>query len=116
MKKTWVLGTIAAAISCVAATATANAATTIGQSPPVAGTVQPSCTSQGTFLDVMQASNTTGPSYTVPAGGGVITSWRTTTAAGRNRVAGPSRVRRLHHVEERALRRAARLDGAGNRR
>lgn len=64
------------------APAGALGATTVGQSPPLAGTPAVSCSSGGVFADVVQVSSTTGPSYVVPAGGGVITGWRVGLTAG----------------------------------
>jgi hypothetical protein len=77
-------GVIAAAIAAAFALApTAGAATTIGQSPPVAGTPATGNGCTAPFdIDGVQASSVTGNSYQVPAGGGVITSWSTFTPNG----------------------------------
>jgi hemolysin type calcium-binding protein len=77
----WIVGG-AAAVAFGLFPAASQAATTIGQSPPTAGTPQPDCTSGGALTDIVQLSNTSGNSYVVPAGGGVITSWRTSTGMG----------------------------------
>lgn len=69
----------AIALMCIAASA--QASTTIGQAPPP-GTLQGGCDSDGVRLSAMQFSNTTGNSYGVPAGGGVITSWRSSMIGG----------------------------------
>jgi spore coat protein U-like protein len=66
----------------VATAAQAQAATTIGQSPPTDGTPQSNCQSGGQTADIVQESTASGNSYVVPAGGGVITSWQTTTGIG----------------------------------
>ncbi len=75
--------TIAAFAVALIAPASAAAAVTIGQSPPVAGTAS-SChvTPSSPPEDWVQASNTTGNPYTVPMGGGVITAWSTSTGSG----------------------------------
>ncbi len=83
MKKAGLLGTIGAALALCAVAAPAQAATTIGLSPPpLPPPSEPPfyCTTSGADLDVAQIG--TGPGvtpYTVPAGGGVITSWETTS-------------------------------------
>jgi Ca2+-binding RTX toxin-like protein len=59
----------------------AEAASTIGQSPP-AGALQQACTSSGQVVDVAQFAAVTGNSYTIPPGGGVITSWSTSASNG----------------------------------
>lgn len=75
--------TIAAFAVVLIAPASAAAAVTMGQSPPVAGTAT-SCNVSPSNQpdDWVQASNTTGNPYTVPTGGGVITAWRTSTGSG----------------------------------
>ena len=62
----------------------AQAATTIGQSPPSVGSPSPAsgCNTGGALYDFVQTSNVSGASYTVPGGGGVITSWKTSTSVG----------------------------------
>jgi hypothetical protein len=69
-----------AAALMVAATP-AQAAVTVGQSPP-SGSGQPSCTTGGAFVDEAQVENVSGNSYAIPPGGGVITSWKTSTTSG----------------------------------
>jgi hypothetical protein len=66
----------AAALALSAIPATAQGAITIGQSPPIVGSAG-SCNSGKEFLDVVQLGNLSGNQYRVPAGGGVLTSWRT---------------------------------------
>jgi hypothetical protein len=74
---------MAAGSLALATPPTAGAAVTIGQSPPVAGTPQTGAGCSAPFdIDGVQASSTTGNSYAVPAGGGVITSWSTFTPNG----------------------------------
>lgn len=75
--------TLAAVAAALIAPAAAGAAVTVGQSPPSAGTsLGSSPLLPGPAIDVVQLSSGSGNSYTVPAGGGVITSWRTMTGAG----------------------------------
>jgi Ca2+-binding RTX toxin-like protein len=61
--------------------ANAHAATTIGQSPPSAGTPA-GCASNAGFSDRLQRSSVSGNSYVVPPGDGVITSWTASVASG----------------------------------
>lgn len=63
------------------AASTANAATTIGQSPPSAGTPLV-CDSGALLIDAIQLGSATGNPYVVPPGGGVITRWRTALSTG----------------------------------
>jgi hypothetical protein len=73
------LGTAVLAASIFAAPA--RAATVVGQAPPITGT--PTTCGPGTSF--VQTAVATGPSYAVPAGGGVITAWRYAAAAEPNR-------------------------------
>jgi hypothetical protein len=62
----------------------ANAATVIGQSPPLAGGPA-GCGNANN--SVVQLSVASGPAYVIPPGGGVITSWRTGPLSGDRHVA-----------------------------
>ncbi len=73
---------LATVVIALVAPATAAAAVTIGQSPPQAGAPNPACGPVPQTQDLIQITNTTGHSYAVPAGGGVITSWRSSTSLG----------------------------------
>jgi hemolysin type calcium-binding protein len=79
--RTWIVGG-AAAVVLGLLPASAQAATTIGQSPPSAGAATGCSTGMGLFADLFQLASTTGNPYIVPAGGGVITSWRASVATG----------------------------------
>ena len=70
---------LAAGLLVALAPATAQAATTIGQSPPISGTPSPAgqCDTLGALADIVQLNTGTGNPYVVPSGGGVITGWRT---------------------------------------
>ncbi|MEO7198229.1 MAG: hypothetical protein ABIZ50_07120 [Solirubrobacterales bacterium] len=76
-----ILAALAAAILAAISPAVAQAAVTVGQSPPTGGALS-GCSSLGGTLDIVQLANTSGTSYSVPAGGGVITSWRSSTTFG----------------------------------
>ncbi|MEA2348301.1 MAG: hypothetical protein QOG62_2088 [Thermoleophilaceae bacterium] len=74
---------IAAIIGFAVLAPSAGAATTVGQSPPSGGTpLACSFTAPGAINDFTQIGSVTGPAYTVPPGGGVITSWRTAITSG----------------------------------
>ena len=61
--------------------AAANAAVTLGQSPPIDG--HPThCAIGPKFFDTFQFGEARGASYQVPDGGGVITSWTAQTSSG----------------------------------
>jgi hypothetical protein len=67
---------MAALVSLMAlavATTEARASTVIGQSPPLAGSLAGCGNVEGSAAQLAVSS---GPSYAVPPGGGVITSWR----------------------------------------
>jgi Ca2+-binding RTX toxin-like protein len=72
---------LALGLLVVLAPATAQAAVTVGQSPPSAG-APTACGPTTDFADAVQLSSASGNPYVVPAGGGVITSWRTSVATG----------------------------------
>lgn len=77
--------TIVALAVALIAPAAAAAAVTLGQSPPTAGTpatMECKLPPPQPRADLVQITNTTGNPYAVPAGGGVITSWRTSTSTG----------------------------------
>jgi hemolysin type calcium-binding protein len=80
-RRSTTVAALAAGLLVALAPATAHAATTIGQSPPSVGTPV-TCNSGAKFDDIFQLGTATGNSYTVPPGGGVITSWRTSLTAG----------------------------------
>jgi hypothetical protein len=64
---------VASLIALGITAANATASTVLGQSPPLAGSLANCGNVDGA---VAQLAVSTGPSYVVPAGGGVITSWR----------------------------------------
>jgi hypothetical protein len=81
-------------LMCLLVPAITQAATTVGASPPPASPFPPPndqapCSTGGiaSGFDLMQDTTAAGaPSYVVPSGGGVITSWRTTASAGTGTV------------------------------
>ena len=78
------LASLVAAAALVASAGTAGAATTLGQTDPAA----PAGYACGSPTAYLQSAVATGsPSYTVPAGGGVITSWSTQANANANKEA-----------------------------
>ncbi len=77
-----IAATLAASLVAAVLPAVAQAAVTIGQSPPASGSPLSGCDSLGPSLDIVQLANTSGNTYSVPPGGGVITSWRSSTTFG----------------------------------
>ena len=79
------MGFLAAAVAALAmalgSAAQASADVTIGTTTPPSGSSSEPCGSGGLVTWVQTGAAAGGPSYVVPAGGGLITSWSTNTAA-----------------------------------